>query len=78
MRFIILALLAIFVISSCGTRKKTDAKSDVYYTCSMHPQVIANEPGKCPICHMDLIEVSRNKQEVKNEVMLSDQQVQHS
>lgn len=25
-----------------------------FYTCSMHPQVIEDHPGKCPICHMDL------------------------
>jgi Cu(I)/Ag(I) efflux system membrane fusion protein len=25
-----------------------------YYTCSMHPSVHAHEPGKCPICSMDL------------------------
>lgn len=28
-----------------------------YYTCSMHPQVRENEPGKCPICHMNLTKV---------------------
>ena len=25
------------------------------YTCSMHPQVLQNEPGDCPICRMDLV-----------------------
>ena len=25
------------------------------YTCSMHPEIIANEPGKCPKCQMDLV-----------------------
>jgi multidrug resistance efflux pump len=24
------------------------------WTCGMHPQVIRDQPGKCPICHMDL------------------------
>lgn len=28
------------------------------YTCSMHPQIRQNEPGKCPICGMELILVS--------------------
>ena len=27
------------------------------YTCSMHPQIKSKEPGKCPICGMDLIPV---------------------
>ncbi len=25
------------------------------YTCSMHPEVVTNEPGKCPKCGMTLI-----------------------
>ncbi len=36
--------------------------SDVaYYTCSMHPSVRQNAPGKCPICDMDLIAVRRDE-----------------
>ncbi|MCO6499095.1 MAG: efflux RND transporter periplasmic adaptor subunit [Vicingus serpentipes] len=31
-------------------------KAEVW-TCSMHPQIRQNEPGKCPICGMDLIPV---------------------
>ena len=30
------------------------------YTCSMHPQVIADEPGDCPICQMDLVPLQRD------------------
>lgn len=25
------------------------------YTCPMHPEVVANQPGKCPKCGMDLV-----------------------
>lgn len=25
------------------------------YRCPMHPQVVSNEPGECPICHMTLV-----------------------
>ena len=25
------------------------------YTCSMHPEVISDKPGKCPNCGMELI-----------------------
>ncbi len=34
------------------------AASDTVYTCSMHPQVRQNEPGLCPICHMDLVQLT--------------------
>ncbi len=33
--------------------------SDTLWTCSMHPQIRATKPGKCPICGMDLIPVSK-------------------
>ncbi len=34
-----------------------------YYTCSMHPSVHAHEPGKCPICSMDLQAVTKADQQ---------------
>ncbi len=38
----------------------TGSGSDVsYYTCSMHPSVHAHEPGKCPVCSMDLTPVTK-------------------
>ena len=33
------------------------AAADTKWTCSMHPQVLQDEPGLCPICGMDLIPV---------------------
>jgi membrane fusion protein, copper/silver efflux system len=45
--------------------KKNGEKIEVHtkvnsaiWTCSMHPQIRMNEPGKCPICQMDLVPVS--------------------
>lgn len=26
-----------------------------FWTCSMHPQVVQDHPGQCPICHMELV-----------------------
>ena len=31
-----------------------DGNGDGLWTCGMHPEVIQEEPGICPICHMDL------------------------
>ncbi len=28
------------------------------FTCAMHPQIIADTPGKCPICGMDLVPIA--------------------
>ncbi|MEP6673739.1 MAG: copper-translocating P-type ATPase [Ferruginibacter sp.] len=31
------------------------------YTCTMHPQIIRNEPGNCPLCGMTLIPLEKKK-----------------
>ncbi len=33
-----------------------------HYTCSMHPSVNQKAPGKCPICGMDLVPVTKEQQ----------------
>lgn len=33
-----------------------------HYTCPMHPSVKKHEPGKCPICGMDLVPVTKAEQ----------------
>ncbi len=53
----------IFFHSSPGTEEKHDhaietVKSKIW-TCAMHPQIRMHEPGKCPICAMDLILLSQ-------------------
>ena len=44
------------------------------WTCSMHPQIQLPEPGKCPICGMDLIPVGGDSTEklADNQVALSE------
>jgi Cu(I)/Ag(I) efflux system membrane fusion protein len=42
-----------------------------HYTCSMHPSVKEAAPGKCPICGMDLIPVTK-EEEQKGVVMIDD------
>lgn len=31
------------------------AAGHTLYTCKMHPQVVSDQPGKCPICGMKLV-----------------------
>ena len=35
-------------------------KKNEIWTCSMHPQIKMDKPGKCPICAMDLILLNQN------------------
>ena len=60
-------ILAAIILASCKEKKKAETasvKKDVYYTCSMHPQVHEDHPGNCPICGMKLIAVSRSSKSV--------------
>ncbi|MDH5464066.1 MAG: efflux RND transporter periplasmic adaptor subunit [Thiovulaceae bacterium] len=34
-----------------------DIKQKDYYTCSMHPHIREEQPGKCPICQMNLTKI---------------------
>jgi len=45
-----LAALVLALVVGCGS----SGGSDELYTCGMHPEVIQEGPGTCPICHMDL------------------------
>ncbi len=40
--------------------ENADAAQATIWTCSMHPQIRQPEPGKCPICGMDLIPLDDN------------------
>ncbi|MCU0356649.1 MAG: efflux RND transporter periplasmic adaptor subunit [Cyclobacteriaceae bacterium] len=47
----------IFGSESASTHDHT-SEAATEYTCSMHPQIRQQGPGKCPLCGMDLIPVS--------------------
>lgn len=62
-----LMIVGAALIVSCSSAKESssdvlaraDSEQSVY-TCSMHPNVRNNGPGKCPICGMDLIPVGNS------------------
>jgi hypothetical protein len=33
----------------------------VTYTCSMHPEIVQDKPGKCPKCGMELVPKQENR-----------------
>jgi len=55
-------LLSTLLLTACSDKKReqaaTQAKSDVKYTCPMHPQILEDHPGSCPICGMTLVKKS--------------------
>lgn len=70
----VLTLLA--TVLSCKNDQHEHTDPDTYYTCSMDPQVVEYKPGKCPICKMDLTPVKKKNGEKKDELQLSDQQIE--
>ena len=54
---IAVVLLGFAVYYFVGTSKNESAHSheEAVYTCPMHPEIIRNAPGQCPICGMDLV-----------------------
>jgi Cu(I)/Ag(I) efflux system membrane fusion protein len=59
---IVILLVAVFGATACTSHKpapvKIHANSDVKYTCPMHPQILEDHPGSCPICGMALVKKS--------------------
>ena len=52
-----------------------EAETDgVKYTCPMHPNVVQDQPGKCPVCGMDLVPVTKTVGG-NDDLMLTDSQV---
>jgi Cu(I)/Ag(I) efflux system membrane fusion protein len=54
----LLALGASLVIVSCRNKKTVSIQATEkkqLWTCSMHPEIISDRPGTCPICGMELV-----------------------
>jgi membrane fusion protein, copper/silver efflux system len=65
-------IVSLLIILSCKEKPKEEA--NVFYTCSMDPQVMEKHPGNCPICKMELTKtvMSDNKDQ---SIKLSDTQI---
>ena len=65
--FIAIALVTGSSFSFAQTSKpkmpvsKSDTTAKYVYTCTMHPEVITDKPGKCPKCGMTLVKKKVDK-----------------
>lgn len=73
-------LLGALIFRGCGHTSSadgTEGEESAVWTCSMDPQVKQPNPGKCPICGMDLIKMKQGETPTSdidpNAVMLSDE-----
>jgi Cu(I)/Ag(I) efflux system membrane fusion protein len=63
-RIALMVILPSVFIAACSNEKKKEAgavkEKQQTFTCPMHPQVVKNEMGTCPICGMDLVPFEKN------------------
>ena len=76
MKYLIAIGIMILLVSCKGKKNELATNTDTYYTCSMHPQVMQDAHGKCPICGMELIAVKKGQGQSEDAIVLSEQQVQ--
>jgi Cu(I)/Ag(I) efflux system membrane fusion protein len=57
-------LLSLLVLGACNKGNEHAEHADTY-TCPMHPTVVSDKPGTCPVCGMDLVRKARAGEEVK-------------
>jgi len=69
--FLLIAYCLLLIISACSETKKEDHSQHQQeavkeeYTCPMHPQIIRDKPGTCPICGMDLVKKEKGGEAVQ-------------
>ena len=65
-KYFLIAAVALLVLGGFAVWKQTGrgiatmSSSEQLYTCGMHPQIVQNKPGNCPICGMKLQPVRNN------------------
>lgn len=66
---IIILLIAggYWVYTTFIQKNNTESTTKEIYTCPMHPQIVQDRPGQCPICGMDLVKKSMLKEEEHTE-----------
>ncbi|SHN40739.1 efflux RND transporter periplasmic adaptor subunit [Chitinophaga sp. CF418] len=72
----VFAVMPALLMTACkeAAQKKTAAMQQQTYTCPMHPQIVQNKPGTCPICGMDLVPFDKSNKEAS--LTLGESQIQ--
>ena len=62
-KIVTIFLLLTALMTACNSDKHAEHADT--YTCPMHPTVISDKQGVCPVCGMDLVRKAREGEEVK-------------
>ncbi|MDY0083174.1 MAG: efflux RND transporter periplasmic adaptor subunit [Ignavibacteriaceae bacterium] len=58
----VVILVPVYFLFFTGSSSETASGEKQLYTCGMHPQIISEEPGICPICEMKLVPIKNTNQ----------------
>ncbi len=58
----VVILVPVYFLFFTGDSSETASGDKQLYTCGMHPQIISDEPGICPICEMKLVPIKKTNQ----------------
>ena len=58
--------IAIYFLALKPSQHSENSHPTEVYTCSMHPEIIRDKPGSCPICGMTLVKKVVQNEEVEN------------
>ncbi|MBI3004599.1 MAG: efflux RND transporter periplasmic adaptor subunit [Ignavibacteriales bacterium] len=71
---IVLFFLAVFLAAGCSSKSQEETKAAAketakeIYTCPMHPSVVSDKPGACPVCGMALVRKTAATEMKKDEM----------
>jgi hypothetical protein len=54
----VLLSVGLVALAGCGKGEREQAET-VQYHCPMHPTVVSDQPGDCPICGMRLVPMEK-------------------
>ncbi len=63
-KWVLIAAVWMLLANACNRNDKHSDHADSY-TCPMHPTVVSDKPGTCPVCGMELVRKARSGEEVK-------------
>jgi Cu(I)/Ag(I) efflux system membrane fusion protein/cobalt-zinc-cadmium efflux system membrane fusion protein len=62
---ILVPVYFLFIAGSSSVENISEGKQ--LYTCGMHPEIISDKPGLCPICEMQLVPIKNSDSKAKGE-----------